>query len=225
MFDTMFPNHWSTIRKLMWLKKITGGGSRIPTIYQEVEYVESDGAAYIDSGIECTSDLAVEFKFYAGTDVNASLCGGIDTRNPQVNFRHHASPYSKNRYWIQNDNINVSSVYAGTTFDILNPHVWEIDPISGKAKLDANTSTFTPLVSGLTTTKNYGIFARIADTGAIQSRVSSIYYFKFYRNSALIGDFIPCYRKEDGVIGMYDTVTKSFFTNAGTGAFTKGPDV
>lgn len=38
-------------------------------------------------------------------------------------------------------------------------------------------------------------------------------------------DLIPCYRKSDGEIGMYDLISNTFFTNAGTGAFTKGSDV
>lgn len=43
----------------------------------------------------------------------------------------------------------------------------------------------------------------------------------------IIGKFkgIPCYRKADNVIGMYDTVSQTFLINAGTGTFTKGSDV
>ena len=37
--------------------------------------------------------------------------------------------------------------------------------------------------------------------------------------------FIPCYRKSDNVIGLYDLVEGTFYTNSGTGTFTKGSDV
>ena len=40
-----------------------------------------------------------------------------------------------------------------------------------------------------------------------------------------IRNFVPCYRKSDNVIGLYDTVEGVFYTNAGTGSFTKGVDV
>ena len=40
-----------------------------------------------------------------------------------------------------------------------------------------------------------------------------------------IRSFVPCYRKSDNAIGLYDTVEGAFYTNAGTGAFTKGADV
>lgn len=41
----------------------------------------------------------------------------------------------------------------------------------------------------------------------------------------LIRDFIPCYRKLDWVIGMYDLVNWQFYVNSWTESFTKGPDV
>lgn len=38
-------------------------------------------------------------------------------------------------------------------------------------------------------------------------------------------DFMPCYRKADGVAGMYDFVSRKFKPNEGTGSFVVGPDV
>lgn len=36
---------------------------------------------------------------------------------------------------------------------------------------------------------------------------------------------VPCYRMADGVIGMYDTVNGVFYTNAGSGSFTRGNEI
>jgi hypothetical protein len=44
-------------------------------------------------------------------------------------------------------------------------------------------------------------------------------------NGNYVANYIPCYRKSDGEIGMYDTVSKAFFASANTGTFTKGADV
>lgn len=56
--------------------------------------------------------------------------------------------------------------------------------------------------------------------------IRRIAYFKYYdKTGTLICDLVPCYRKSNGVIGMYDTVRKIFLTNAGSGTFTKGPEV
>ena len=49
------------------------------------------------------------------------------------------------------------------------------------------------------------------------------------KNNVLVGRFVPCYRKSDGVIGFYDTVGEQFYTNSGSSdarvAFAKGADV
>ncbi len=53
-----------------------------------------------------------------------------------------------------------------------------------------------------------------------------IYYFKWLdSNNELVQDLVPCYRKSDNEIGMYDLVSNTFYINAGTGTFIKGPDV
>ena len=51
-----------------------------------------------------------------------------------------------------------------------------------------------------------------------------IYYFKVTDKSTgkLERNMIPCYRKSDNVIGLYDTVNGEFYTNKGTGMFDKG---
>lgn len=43
-------------------------------------------------------------------------------------------------------------------------------------------------------------------------------------NNTLL-NLVPCYRKANSVIGMYDTVSNTFYANAGNGLFTKGGDV
>ena len=49
--------------------------------------------------------------------------------------------------------------------------------------------------------------------------------FKIYNGNTLNRNFVPCYRISDGEIGVYDTVSKAFFANAGSGSFLKGPNV
>jgi hypothetical protein len=44
-------------------------------------------------------------------------------------------------------------------------------------------------------------------------------------SGVLVRNFIPCYRKSDNVIGMYDVINDAFYTNSGTGTFIKGPNI
>lgn len=211
------------IRKMVMAQIASSG---LPSEYQRVEYIAGTGTQYINSGIECTSDLCVEYGFYYETTTNSAICGGIDTSyGGSKYFRHHCTPLgpSSGGYWLQYSSSNVASIPLSAAMNV--KHDIAVDPVNGVAMFNGNQITFDALPSGLTTGKPYGILARISDTGAIQAKASRFYYFKFKRNGTLIGDFIPCYRKSDGVIGMYDLVTKTFFTNAGTGTFSKGNDI
>lgn len=70
--------------------------------------------------------------------------------------------------------------------------------------------------------QHYGHGVRFCDDANFIRKIS---YFSYAENDILISEMYPCYRKSDGVIGMYDTVRKRFFTNKGTVNFTKGPEV
>lgn len=190
----------------------------IPSEYKQVEWLYNNGNAYIDSGIECTSDLAVRFKFVASDSLNRALCGGIDLSTSPIYFRHHCSPYGgRLAYWIQHDSSGTAQFNPlHTVGDVAEVF---IDPKNGIGEMNGISGTFNPMTTLRTTGKNYGIFARIASDGTLQTRNASFYYFKFYRNDQLIGDFVPCVRKSDNKPGMYDTVTRTFFTNAGAGEF------
>ena len=64
------------------------------------------------------------------------------------------------------------------------------------------------------------------DSGSASYKSSiKLYEFKISDGDTLTHEFIPCYRKSDGEIGLYDKVENKFYTNAGTGTFIKGNDV
>lgn len=199
------------------------GADGLPKEFQKVEWIGNTSASYINSGIECTSDLAVRFKFSCSTNQNFAFCGGIYLPDGPTYFRHHCSPYNNNFYWIQYNDSTIPSIRH--SFSVNTVYETFVDPVNGIANINGDNQTFAPLPSGLTTGKGYGILGRVASNVARQQRNAQVYYFQFYRNGKQIGNFIPCYRKSDGEIGMYDTVTKAFFTNNGSGTFTKGADL
>lgn len=198
-------------------RRILSESGGVPPIYEPVEYLQSDGNQWFDSGVVCTYDLGVDYSAQCLNEVNRAWCGGIDLRNAPIYFRHHSSPNSGTIYWIQNDNRDYASIGDDNIHptDRITAH---IDPVSGTAFVNGNNYTFTPLTSG-TTGRGYGIFARISNVGDIQSRPSKIYYFKLFKGTKLLRNFVPVVRRIDNKPGMYDTVTKSFFVNQGTGEF------
>lgn len=67
-----------------------------------------------------------------------------------------------------------------------------------------------------------------ASAGAVTSkREFKLYSARISQDFEVIREYIPCYRKSDGEIGLYETITGAFLTNSDTegSAFAKGPDV
>ena len=198
---------------------VAGGVTpRLPAGYTELAYLEGTGTQYIDTGIECTSDLKVQFEGLATTNVNAAASGGIHATSPY--FRHHWSPYNSQFYWIQKDTASTSSVALSASVN-----TWynvTIDPTNGTALINGTEKTFTALASSYTTGKSYCVFARMANNGSTQSRPSKFKFFKMWRGGLLLRDLVPAMRDSDSVVGMYDLVSNTFLTNAGSGTFNYG---
>ena len=62
-------------------------------------------------------------------------------------------------------------------------------------------------------------------TQSLSFRLRNFKIYNHYDDANPSMDLIPCYRKSDDEVGMYDTVSRTFYTNAGTGTFLKGADV
>ena len=61
-------------------------------------------------------------------------------------------------------------------------------------------------------------------TAAVFSSVK-LYHAVISEGTGIKANYIPCYRKSDSVIGLYDVVGNSFYPNNGSGSFTKGNNV
>ncbi|MBQ6011811.1 MAG: hypothetical protein IJL23_01695, partial [Alphaproteobacteria bacterium] len=73
-------------------------------------------------------------------------------------------------------------------------------------------------------TTPYSLVVFGGNTGSpVGSSGIRIYALSIKENDSLKRNFIPARRNSDNVVGMYDTVSKTFFTNAGTGSFVAGP--
>jgi hypothetical protein len=72
---------------------------------------------------------------------------------------------------------------------------------------------------------NIGIFRSMSGVNSALGSLASRFYYVELDNGITKRNFIPARRNSDGVLGMYDTVTNTFFTNSGTGEFIAGPIV
>lgn len=115
--------------------------------------------------------------------------------------------------------LKVDTIYRCQT-NFLNSrlvNVYDEDGIrKGGASLSATLTQHTAPVS---------IFGyNSASSGAVSSkREFKLYSARCSKRHEVVRDYIPCYRKSDGVIGLYEKCTGQFLT--GEGAFAKGADI
>lgn len=191
---------------------------RLPDEYQEVEYIESTGTQYIDTGFKPNQNTKVETYIYSNEN-NKNFNNPFGSRNNNAQQFFIGVETSSNYNWFfrygTKYHINTFGNKVGYNNVVINKNVYSIN----NDEYIFTTQTFQ-------SNNNMYIFA-CNNNGQINDRGfnGKIYCFKIWDNEKLIRDFIPCYRKSDNVIGMYDLVNNVFYTNEGTGTFTKGDNV
>ena len=91
--------------------------------------------------------------------------------------------------------------------------------------LTINGNTYSSVGStdnGASNSTNIALGINKVGTGtSSESNLTKWYYFKIYDNDTLIRNYVPCYRKADSVVGMYDTVNNVFKISTGASQFGK----
>ncbi len=205
-----------------WLMDVRGetGKSILPSGYTALEYIESTGTQYIDTGIAKTSlvfKVEVDVSFadstgryligYSGSSPN--YCGRASDGKFEFNYsdRTVMSSGIDERVKIEFGR----TVERGFEFTVTKNGVSE---------------TLSNDYTGTTSTNTFTIFGNHSSSTNV-SRIlnGKIYLAKIFINDELKRDLIPARRDTDDEIGMYDMVSGTFFTNAGSGDFIAGPVV
>lgn len=195
---------------------------RVPSAYQEVEYIQSTGTQWIDTGYSPTVNTVIE------TDLNWQS----QTETWWVFFWVTGNDRSSD--WI------LARIYNGISTTL---NLW----FCNTTYSDCQISTTINARHKLLLQKNWWTFDWTSFTIATNSTPYSspivlfwwnngwskgwrcwkvmIKSFKITESWVEKRDFIPCYRKSDWVIWMWDRVNKVFYTNSWSGTFTKGSDV
>ncbi|MBS7388551.1 MAG: hypothetical protein KIG30_08325 [Eubacteriales bacterium] len=188
--------------------------SQLPTEYQEVEYIESTGTQYIDTGYYATANTKVltDVKVLSVPARNAWIFG---SRNSDVTSRYEL-------IWI--NSANEYRFYYGTnnyTFSGV-PSTGELAITIASTGATINGVSVTPAAATISSTNSMYIFSCHGGTASNETSYMRLFSFKIYEGNTLMHDFVPCYRKSDNAVGLYDLVNGVFYTNAGTGDFAKG---
>ena len=202
----------------------------------EVEYLESTGTQYSDTGIVLSvpSDTIYCKMASTGTYSNQddprrrlAFFGVLDGYG-QYDFGARISWYA-GYYGVETDNRVIAST-DGIQTNAIRGKLTEWTHGANERKVIYNGSTITTS-NVVTTSYTYSgsswIFgANGTGTGAHGLLACSVYAYRLWRNGTLLQDFQPV-RVGSGssaVGSLFDRVSGQLFGNAGTGAFTIGPD-
>ncbi len=196
-----------------------GGTSRLPAEYQEVEYIESTGTQYINSGVLPNTFTTLVLSFaYTSNTTNTQLFGSRESWNRKGFYVGTKSNTLGNGFWIE-----FGSSYYETNLPLSDTNQHTLSFGRRFYYDDTLYYTFNTTLSGYQNIILFGSWE--GEQNAIVPSSSRLYSCQIYDNITLIRDFAPCYRKSDNVIGLYDLVNNTFYTNSGSGTFTKGNDV
>lgn len=188
--------------------------ARLPKEYQEVVWIQSSGTQYIDTGYTVNAADTLSWEFTALIPTHADAYMGA---NGYMQFHITSSGVGISTF-------DASGLNAKKTF--------RIDFSNSIAKLYIDnvlveTKDWTGSYTG--TNVKLGIFrlgttdnAWHASTGLVSC---TLYEYTITVGGEIVSHCVPCYRKADDVVGLYDIVNDTFYTNAGTGTFAKGPNV
>lgn len=203
---------------------------QFPKEYQRVEWICVSGTQWIDTGVSPQSDDVVYECEWVETSLERSACLFASTL---VNYDTvKGNRFSGNIYHPGTGNLSFSVARSGDRCKYSGVVAGEKNTLT----VTLLNGTLTRVVNGDSATDTYdgtiqngvniGLFATNRDTTVHEyCKYTRMYSWKMWDGGVLVRNMIPCYRKSDGVIGMYDTVSKQFFTNAGTGTFSKGEDI
>lgn len=201
---------WYKLKKIyMWVSNTTRW---LPAEYQEVEYIQSSWTQYIDTWFYPTWSSEIEFDFM--------MLPSSWTGNFWVD-----SWWTSNAFSVFTDRI----LCYGSQYQ--NQQTYFTDNV--KYKLEFKNLTcylnwsqrFTYTAQTFTSSYSCYVFAKRRNNSIEMYAKCRVYGLKLWNNWTLEKDFVPCYRKSDDVIWMYDLVNNQFYTNSWTWTFTKWADI
>lgn len=194
----------------------------LPDEYQEIEYIESNGTQYMDDVYIIplnSSSFIIETESEIKSTFEKCLVGSPDKT---LEFGYGSSNNSQ-FFWI-----SASIKYVSTESNLNRKNYFKgfIDKNGRSFITDLDGGSFvesTYTISKIAGAKLNLLTYRTTESGTKYGFSGKVYNIKFTTDDIITRNFIPCYRKIDGEVGMYDLVEGKFYENQGSGDFIAGP--
>ena len=183
-----------------------------------LDYIESTGTQYIDTGIvpKSTTRVVIDYAY-----------SSIPTATEMMGWGSSGSAEAFAWGWRADEGLfsTVSSNYAYNSANVptdTNRHVFDLK--SGSQKLDGVEYATDTIGNTATTGQTmylFGLHGEWNTSTAVSLCNAKIYSCKIYDNEFLVRDYIPIKDKK-GIYCLYDIISNTYFYNKGTGEFIGG---
>ena len=174
----------------------TGISTTIPSGLVELEYIQSSGTQYIETGISAKNitKAVIDFQYITvdSSRENQMMSVWVDASN-HMQCGLTGTTFLTGRGTTFSQTSNMTARTTGTSVPIGNPDM------------------LIPL------------FAQRA-SAVDRWSIAKLYSCKMYNNSTIVRDFIPAKRISDGKCGLWDKVNFKFYTDESGGNFTAGAE-
>ena len=188
----------------------------LPDGYTKLEYIESSGTQYINTGIvpKTTTRVVVDFSL---TTTAGGQWNGWGSTGSKESFFFGAAKAGTFHISLSGDWTNTDTGIAIDTSRHAVDMSMSALKFDGEEFVNASSSPFSNAASGNT----LYLFAMHQGWSPGIGSYSSmrLYSCQIYDGETLVRDFVPVVQDSDGQAGLYDTVSGTFFANGGTGSF------
>ena len=175
---------------------VAGEKGKLPSTYRKLEYIQSSGKQYIDTGVIVKDITEIKVDFQAVTILsgeNQYASSWVDYSNHiQIGINGNTFIDSGGVTYSQTSSVTARTQAVGVPVGTVNLHLY--------------------------------LFAQSESTGALHYSSGRIFSCQITTADGLVRNFIPC-KNPDGVIGMYDVVNDEFYQNSGSDTFIAGMDL
>ena len=195
----------------------------LPAEYQRVEYLNIQGGYF---EVDLPNTATYEVTFATSESSTTRKQGVLGTRMSTTSNTYGdwyiciETDLSKSDFWVRGDIYTAIEPATNLSVDV---PVTVLGNASTKAGAHNFIGAYNPYDAGKYKTAKYEFYGKLYKLTGYQPSLTGTYVLN------TVCDFIPCYRKSDDQVGVYDVISDTFYTPTLLayipGTVTAGPDV